>query len=91
MALTELREDKSRVILTADMWEAMVVLDKQDYINKVKELLTKKDIYRPITADPTNQHKNKLTNLCRTINALGGLGDNTYKRFYPTSAGLQKF
>ena len=40
---------------------------------------------------PTNEHKNKLINLLRTIKALGGLGDNTDKRLYPTSAGLQKF
>ena len=35
IALTQLRKDKDRVILTADKGVALVVLDKEDYINKV--------------------------------------------------------
>ena len=36
----------------------MVVLDKQDFINKVQYLLSQKDTYRLITRDPTIRHKN---------------------------------
>ena len=45
----------------------MVVLDKQDYLNKVQNLLADKDIYEPITEDPTSMHKNKLIQTLRTI------------------------
>ena len=41
-ALKELREDKFRVILTADKGVAMAVLDKQDYSNKSQDLLVQK-------------------------------------------------
>ena len=38
-ALNQLRKDKDRVILTADKGIAMVVLDKEDYNNKARDLL----------------------------------------------------
>ena len=60
MALKELRKHKSRAILTADKGLAMVVLDKQNYFNKAKDLLVGRDTYRLITGDPTIKQKNKL-------------------------------
>ena len=37
----------------------MVVLDKEDYINKSQDLLAQRDTYRPLVDDPTNEHKNE--------------------------------
>ena len=49
-------------MLTADKVLVMVSLDKQDYINKAQDLLSQKDTYRSVTADPTNNiKKNSLT------------------------------
>ena len=73
--LKELRHDKNRVILTVDKGLAMLVLDKQEYINKAKDHLVESDMYRPLTADPTNKHKSKLINMFRTIKAEGELGE----------------
>ena len=42
--LAQLKKDKDRVILTVDKGVAMVVLDKEDYINKVQELLAQRSI-----------------------------------------------
>ena len=36
----------------------MVVLDKQDYLNKAQDLLVSKDTDKPMTWDPTYRHKN---------------------------------
>ena len=49
MALKELKEDKSRVILTADKEMAKVVLYKQDYTNKAHDLPAQRDIYRSVS------------------------------------------
>ena len=38
-ALRELRRDESWVLLTADKGVAMFIFNKQDYINKVENLL----------------------------------------------------
>ena len=43
----------------------MVIMDRQDYINKVNQLLNQ-DTYKVITKDPTNTIKNKLT-ICSVL------------------------
>ena len=73
-------QDKDRIILTSDKVLAMVVFDRQDYINKAQDLFTERDTCGPLMADPTN----KLINMLRTIKAEGRLGDTTYKRLHPT-------
>ena len=40
----------------------MVVLDKQDYINKAQDLHGQRDMYRVLVADPKQQTQNKLIN-----------------------------
>ena len=40
IALAQLNKDQDRVILTVDKGVAMVVLDKEEYINKAKDLLS---------------------------------------------------
>ena len=39
---------------------AMVVLDKQDHLNKDQDLIADKDSYKLITGDPTSRQK-KIT------------------------------
>ena len=57
-ALKELGKDQSRVILTVDKGVALVVLDKQDYINKVQDIPMQRYTYRPINVDPlTNKNQ----------------------------------
>ena len=82
-AIKELREDQSRVILTADKGVAMVIMDKKDYMEKALSLLADSNTYRTIPYDPTNKLKNKLI--------AGGLKDSAYCKMYPTSAVLPKF
>ena len=60
----------------------MVVLDRQDYINKAMHLFAQRDTCRHSTADPI---KKQLSNMLRTTKAGGGLGDSTYETLCPTS------
>ena len=46
-AIRELKGDKDRLVITADKGVAMVVMDRQDYINKSINLLSP-PAYRPI-------------------------------------------
>ena len=55
------------------------------------DLLAERYIYRPLTTDSTNKHKNNLINILRAIKAEGGLGDLTYKRLHPNGTGLENF
>ena len=36
------------VIHTAHKWVALVVVDRQDYINKARDLLADRETYRPL-------------------------------------------
>ena len=46
----------------------MMVMDRQDHVNKAKELLGNQDAYRPISKDPTPKLKNQLNKFSRTVN-----------------------
>ena len=68
----------------------MVIMDRQDYINKANHLLNQ-STYKVITKDPTNTIKNKLINILKSIKTQTGLGINTYKSMYPTGCVQPKF
>ena len=90
IALRELKRDRDCIVLTADKGVAMVVLDKQDYINKSNQLLNQ-NTYKVISKDPTNTIKNKRINILKGIKTKTGLGSNTYKSMYPTGCVPPKF
>ena len=86
----ELKKDKEKIILTADKGVSMVIMDKEEYIKKSKELL-KQPSYKELTTDPTSKYRNRLINLLKSIKAEGGINNITYKRLYPTGAGSPKY
>ena len=83
LALRELKRDRDRIVLTADKGVAMVIMDRQDYINNANHLL-KQNTYKSIAKDPTNSIKNKLINILKRVKTKTGLDSNTYKSMYPT-------
>ena len=50
-AIKELRTDKGCQILTADKGVTLVVMDKKDYTQKMKQLLDDNNTYRPLKMD----------------------------------------
>ena len=89
-AIRELKEDKSRMVLTADKGVALVVIDTEEYKKKAQELL-QQPTYQLIPTDPTSRYKNKLINLLKSIKAEGGITEAVYRKLYPTGAGSPKF
>ena len=89
-AIKELKHDDNRIILTADKGVALVVLNKEEYIEKPEHLLNQQT-YRKITEDPTPKQKAKLIRLLKKIKTEGGINDEKYKKMYPTGAGTPKF
>ena len=88
--LAQLKKDKDRLVLTAEKGVAMVVIDKEDYIHKAKELLGQ-PAYRKLDKDPTNRIKAKPIRKLRTIKKETRLEESTYKNMYPTSCVPPKF
>ena len=89
-ALRELKRDRDHIVLTADKGVAMIVMDKQDYINKANQLLNQ-NTYKVISKDPTTTIKNKLINILKVIKTKTGLGSYSYKAMYPTGCVPPKF
>ena len=83
--MRELKNDNTRIILTADKGVSMVVMDREDYIKKTEELLNQSR-YKAIPTDPTTKYENKLISLLKTIKVEGGINDTIYRRLYPTGA-----
>ena len=86
----ELKRNRDRIVLTADKRVAMVIMDRQDYINKANHLLNQ-STYRSIAKDPTRSIKNKLNNILKRVKNQTGLDSNTYKSMYPTGCVQPKF
>ena len=87
--MRELKKDDTRVILTADKGVCLVVME-EEYIGKAEELLKEKT-YKIIPTDPTNRQKSKLILILKKIKEEGGMSESTYKKIYPTGAGIPKF
>ena len=89
-ALSELREDKERMVLTADKGVTMVVMDRKDYMEKVEGLLVQ-PAYRTIDADPTKKLKAKLILTLKRIKRETNMGEGMYRTMYPTCCTAPKF
>ena len=68
----------------------MVIMDRQDYINKANQLLNQ-NTCRSLPKDPTSSIKNKLINILKRVKNQTGLDSNTYKSMYPTGCVPPKF
>ena len=70
-AIRELKRDMDYIVLTADKGVTMVIMDRQDYINKSNNLLNQ-PTYRAIPWEPTNTIKNKLICILKRIKTKQG-------------------
>ena len=68
----------------------MVVMDRQDYINKSNNLLAQ-PTYRPILRDPTNKIKVKPITILKKVKSQTGFNSSTYKAMYPMGCSAPKF
>ena len=68
----------------------MVVMDRQDCINKSNNLLAQL-AYRPIPRDPTNKIKAKLITILSKVKNQTGLDNNTYKAMYTMGCSAPEF
>ena len=82
IGLAQLKKDKDRVVLTAGKGVAMVVMDKQEYINKAEELLAQ-PTYKTKPKDPTNKIKAQLITKLRRIKRDNNLDEVHIKPCIP--------
>ena len=88
IGLAQLKKDKDRVIPTVDKGVAIVVMGREDYVNKAQEFLAQ-PAYRSIPKDPTNKVNVQLITKLRKIKKDTNM--DTYKAMYPTGCVPPKF
>ena len=69
------KQDTSSVVLTADKGVAMVIMDQQDYINKVNTVLQDTNTHRVLSKGCHHKPKNKLISTLRNIKQTGALSN----------------
>ena len=82
IALTKLKKNPSRMVLTADKGVALVVMNTEDYKKKAEDLL-KQHTYRVMASDATISLKNKLITLLKSMKAKVGIKEELYKKALP--------
>ena len=90
-AVKGLERDSSRVIFMVDKGVAMVIMDRQDYVNKAHDLLMDQHTYKPISKDCSSKLKNQLIHVLRDCKTQEQTNDVAYESLYPTCAVLAKF
>ena len=72
------------MVLTVDKGVALVVIDKEEYIQKAHSLLDQL-AYKTIDRDPTNRIKTKVIQILRRLKRETRIDEGMYKAMYPTS------
>ena len=82
-ALTSLLNDKSIIISKADKGNAIVILNKKDYINKVNELLNDKNVFKKISSNLTEKREQSLIEFLLQLKRNKIIDDKVYKEMRP--------
>ena len=82
-ALKSLKDDEKVMVLPADKGKCLVVMDREEYLNKMEEKLKDETTYKRIKKDPTNEIKKALANQLEKIKEEQQIDQRTYYRLYP--------
>lgn len=77
-AIKKLKEDESIVIAPADKGSATVVMNRKEYDEKIRTLLTDSDTYRRLVRDPTPSQERKLNALLLPLMRAGSIPERLY-------------
>ena len=83
--MKELGEMEDEVILPADKGNATVVMKREEYNAKMKELL-ETATYRHIQKDPTATHETRLNRMLRKLGRDGEITQRIYNELRPTGS-----
>ena len=60
-------------------------MDKDEYVNKIQDMLADQDTYDQLDRDPTPTFKRKLISMLSNLKKEGKLDEYSYRRLYRTS------
>nr|VZH98639.1 unnamed protein product [Spirometra erinaceieuropaei] len=90
-ALRTLKADKSIIILTADKGRSTVVLNKEDYVNKVEALLGDRTAYIPCEGDMTKTLMSKINKDLANLRKSKAITQFDWQRMKPKDSAIVRF
>ena len=84
-AIKDLQKADDIIILPADKGKSTVILDKNEYEEKVNNMLADKKTYEELPDDPTPKYKRKLVSILTNLKKEGKISEAKYKELYPTA------
>ena len=84
-ALVNIMKDPTVMVLPADKGKATVLMDTQEYENKVNIMLQDERTYEQLPSDPTPKYKHQLISILSNLRKDNKLTEAEYRFFYPTS------
>ncbi|XP_064470150.1 uncharacterized protein LOC135384898 [Ornithodoros turicata] len=89
-ALRDLRSDKSVIVLPADKGKGTVVLDREHYDAKMKEILDDATHFVALPRDPTPKSEHSLVDHLRNLKKKDHIDDATYRRLFSSDGATPK-
>ena len=83
-ALQNLAKNKDIMCLPPDKGRGVVVMDRQDYNEKVTQMLDDKSTYEMLTSDPTARFKKRLVSMLTRLHQDKKITDQQKWHLYPT-------
>jgi hypothetical protein len=83
-ALDSIRKKRDIMVLPADKGRATVIMDKSEYEEKMRRMLSDKDTYEPLKRDPTKKYKAELIKILNQLVADEKITKEQYWYLYPT-------
>ena len=90
-ALKDLATEESIMILPADKGKCTVILDKEEYVNKINTMLSDTRTYKKLIRDLTQDTKKKLIKKLTKLKTDGKITQNQYDYLYPTTEVTPRF
>ena len=89
-AIKSLKKKDTIMIMGADKGRSTVVLDKENYEDKVHKMLQDEKTYEILKSDPTPKYKRKLVAILSKLKKEEKIDEKQYKLLYPTTANTPR-
>ena len=83
--IKDLKKDTSIYIMKLDKGNGVVVIDRDDYTKKMKDILSDKDKFLQLDGDPTSlsiKRENKVKTFLRTLKKNGTISEPVYNKLF---------
>jgi len=83
-ALRDIKKDNSRVIMKADKGNCFVIMDRDEYENKMESLLADRNTYELITRSPFSRIERELSAILLKLKKQQKIDESTYAKLRST-------